>query len=367
MKNKYIFWESIGSPKTALAPMVDYCDLPFRVLCHRYGVQLFYTQMFNSKELATSETSRNNVLKQIDTNLNSPCFIQLNGHDPELLLKSAQFFQDKTPCIDLNLGCPQNIAKKGYYGAFLLDNTDEVYKIVGYLCNNLKCAVSCKIRLFPDLNKTYELVRKLEELGISCLCVHGRTKEQIKDNICKCNWDAIRNIKQLVNIPVIANGGLGNFEDIDKCFEYTKCDCVMSGEKLIEMPTFFTKKYYDVDDIVYEYLTLWNDIYKNDLQYINDNISILRGHLFKMYFKACRMDIRYNSRIGLSRSIDDLFIINKDIRNFWKDVPIENKYGWYFRHLKRVEQQYPATNQFMTKVTQSYNDDDVCIDDLFTD
>ena len=90
----------------------------------------------------------------------------------------------------------------------------------------------------------FELVRKLEDLGINALTLHRRTKLQ-KSQVCgHCNWDAIKEIKKIVKIPVLANEGLGSFDDIDKLFEYTGCDCIMRREKLIEMPTFFSKKLY---------------------------------------------------------------------------------------------------------------------------
>lgn len=62
----------------------------------------------------------------------------------------------------MNLGCPQAIAKRGFYGSYLLENTDLVLKIAGYLANNLKCGFTCKIRLFPDLERTFDLVKQLE-------------------------------------------------------------------------------------------------------------------------------------------------------------------------------------------------------------
>ena len=48
-KSKYQLWNSIGSPKYALAPMVDINDLPFRLLCRKYGTELTFTQMYNIK------------------------------------------------------------------------------------------------------------------------------------------------------------------------------------------------------------------------------------------------------------------------------------------------------------------------------
>lgn len=62
----------------------------------------------------------------------------------------------------MNLGCPQGIAKRGCYGSFLLEDVDLVLKIAGYLSNNLKCAFTCKIRLFPDIEKSIWLAKQLE-------------------------------------------------------------------------------------------------------------------------------------------------------------------------------------------------------------
>lgn len=367
MNNKReCFWESIGSPKTALAPMVDHCDLPFRILCHRYGCELSYTQMYNSKEIATSNTNLKMMLERdINQSLNSPCFIQLNGHDPEMLLRSAKLLQDKTPCIDINLGCPQQIAKRGHYGAFLLDHPDEVYKIIGYLCNNnLSCGVSCKIRLFNDLNQTFDLVKNLDKLGISCLCVHGRTKEENKEKIGPCNWEAIKEIKKLVKIPVIANGGLGTFEDIDKCLEYTGCDCVMSGEKLLEMPSYFSKKMYNIDDIATEYLDIWKSTYKSE-KIIENNMSIIRGHMHKMFYVATKMDIRLNSRISHSYKINELYEVIADIREVWKDYKLEDKYGWYKRHQLKLEQKYPEEGLVPMKQKKEEEEVEYDLGDLF--
>lgn len=330
MKKKYALWESIGSPKYALAPMVDVNDLPFRRLVRKYGTTLTFTEMKNAKSFMNPKM-RERLISDYNSSLDYPCFIQFAGCDPELLLACARHVEKITPCVDLNLGCPQKVAKSGHYGSFLLDHPDEVYKIVGYLCNNkLACGVSCKIRLFNDLNKTYELCRKLEELGIDVLTVHGRTKEQNKEKVGKCNWEAVKNIKKMLHIPVICNGGLGSFEDIDKCFEETKVDCVMSGEKLMEMPTFFSKKLYDIDDIALEYLESWKD-------FEEVNIGNIRGHAFKFYFQATKMDANLNQRLGSAKSLEEFISLGKEIKEMRKDVKLEDKYIWYNRHTYKKE------------------------------
>ena len=98
------FWSSIGNPKYALAPMVDNCDLPFRILTRKYNTQLTYTQMYNVNSLITEELFEKTILNEINENLDYPCFIQFASHDPEILLKSAKYVEKKIPCVDLNLG-----------------------------------------------------------------------------------------------------------------------------------------------------------------------------------------------------------------------------------------------------------------------
>ena len=159
MKNQspYSLWQELGNPKFALAPMVDINDLPFRILCRKYNTHLTFTQMYNISTFIKDKNYRSKIINEIDNSLDNPCIIQFCGHDPELLLQSAQIVKSYTKCIDLNLGCPQNIAKRGHYGSFLLDHPDEVYKILGYIINN-KINISCKIRLYENLDKTYEFV-----------------------------------------------------------------------------------------------------------------------------------------------------------------------------------------------------------------
>lgn len=326
-KNKaYEFWSSINSPKTSLAPMLDCNDLPFRLLCRKYNTQLTYTQMYSSTEIIINSSYQNQIIKNLSPELDFPCFIQIYGNDPEILLKSAKILQKYTPCIDINLGCPQSNAKKNNYGAFLLEKEDEVYKIIGYLTNN-NINISCKIRLFENLEKTYNLCRKLCDLGIKVICVHGRTKEQIKKKKGLCNLNAIKNIKKMINIPVIANGSLGNFEDIDKCFNETDCDCVMSGEKLLEMPFFFSKKIYDIDDIVLDYL----NIYEKNYNYLFDS-NIIQGHLTKFYYPLLINNIEMNKKLGYCNNIKDYINLANEIKNLRKNMNLNSKFGWYNRH-----------------------------------
>lgn len=349
----YEFWDSIGSPKYVCAPMVDQSELAFRLLVRNYGCDLTYTPMIHSVLFSTVESYRNKWLDDIHPDIDNPSFVQFCGHDPELLLKAGKIVEDKAPCVDINLGCPQHIAKRGHYGSFLLEDTDLVKKIAGYLANNLKCAVSCKIRLFKNnINRSIELAKDLEKCGIKVLTVHGRTKEQNKEMTGSCNFDAIRAIKEVLTIPVISNGGLQDYDDIDKCFEYTKCDAVMSSEKLLENPFFFDKNrtIYNIDNVALEYLEI--------AERLNTDISYIRSHLFKFYYGACQVNNSFNARLVGSKSMSDFYSIAEDIREFRKHLDNKDKFGWYMRYRKEAEKRNERTaseKEMDTDVTEELN------------
>ena len=131
------------------------------------------------------------------------------------------------------------IARKGRYGAFLLQEVDTVESIVKLLSENLSVPVTCKIRVLDDFDKTLKLAHTLQDAGCSLLTVHGRTKEEKGSKIGLTRWDWIKRIKHSLDIPVIANGGLGKFQDIQACLDATGCDGVMSSEAVLENPMFF--------------------------------------------------------------------------------------------------------------------------------
>lgn len=124
------------------------------------------------------------------------------GNDPATLLEAAHQLA-KLPgivAVDLNLGCPQGIARRGRYGAFLLEETALLARIVTTLArgpNAVPCPVTCKIRVLPTMEATLALCRALVGAGCSLLTVHGRTREQNKHTVGTCDWAAIRTIREV--------------------------------------------------------------------------------------------------------------------------------------------------------------------------
>ena len=172
-----------------------------------------------------------------------PLIVQFGGNDPQTLLKAARFVEDRCDAVDINLGCPQGIAKRGHYGAFLMEDLDLLTEIVQTLVNGLKIPVTCKTRIYRnDFDRSIKLCETLVNAGASLLTIHGRGREEKGILVADTDWDMIRRIKAYFGdrIPIIANGGIEHLSDVYRCMEVTGCDGVMSSEAILENPAFFT-------------------------------------------------------------------------------------------------------------------------------
>lgn len=110
----------------------------------------------------------------------------------------------------------QNIAKRGGYGAFLMDDLDRVQHIVTTMTRELTVPVSCKIRRFDCIHQTVAYARMLEAAGCSLLAIHGRTRAQKNLNLHRASWEHMRAVVQAVRIPVLVNGNVMTIQDANR-------------------------------------------------------------------------------------------------------------------------------------------------------
>lgn len=175
--------------------------------------------------------------------MDRPLFAQFCANDPEELLSAAQYVAPFCDAVDLNLGCPQGIARKGKYGAFLQEDQDLIYALINKLHTSLDVPVTAKIRILETMEKTLDYAKNVLKAGASILTVHGRQREQKGHKTGLADWNTIRFLRE--NLPketvLFANGNILRREDIDRCLEATGADGVMSAEGNLYDPAIFSE------------------------------------------------------------------------------------------------------------------------------
>ncbi|GFZ05424.1 FMN-linked oxidoreductases superfamily protein [Actinidia rufa] len=120
-----------------------------------------------------------------------------------------------------------------------MDKLPLIKSLVEKLALNLNVPVSCKIRIFPNLQDTITYARMLEDAGCSLLAVHGRTRDEKDSKKLRANWGAIKAVRDAVRIPVLANGNVRHMDDVHNCLKETGADGVLSADSLLENPALF--------------------------------------------------------------------------------------------------------------------------------
>lgn len=339
LKGRELF-EKIGKPTRIVAPMVDQSELAWRVLSRRYGATLCYTPMFHAKLFATSEKYRKEMWCDLDgdAKLDRPLIVQFCANDPEYLLEAAKLVEDKCDAVDLNLGCPQGIAKKGHYGSFLMEEWDLIHKLIRTLHDNLKVPVTAKIRVFPEQQKTLDYAKMVLDAGAQFLTVHGRLREQKGQKTGLADWDIIKFLRD--NLPedtvFFANGNILYPEDIDRCSQYINCDAVMSAEGNLYNPGVFNvehvgdkdKTFPRVDKLAREYF----EIIKNECHESLASRKAMKSHFFKLLrpFLPHHTDIRSSiASLNAKSSLDEweqkvVIPVEETVRKIYENPEIDD-------------------------------------------
>jgi tRNA-dihydrouridine synthase B len=274
---------SIGKNKVnpvILAPMSGVTDMPFRKLVKKCGAGLVVSEMIASRAMILQ--TRQSMQKCEVSEGEDTTSIQLAGCDPDVMADAAKLNEDiGAKIIDINFGCPVKKVVGGNAGSALMKDEKLAAKILEKTVNAVNVPVTLKMRTgWDDESRNAPNLAKIaEDLGVKMITVHGRTRCQMYKG--KADWRFIKNVKDAVNIPVIANGDINTIDDAQKCMEKSGADGVMIGRGAYGRPWFinqimhyFEHKEILPDPIIEEKAKIILSHYKDMIDYYGQNVGI---------------------------------------------------------------------------------------------
>ncbi|VTX69727.1 putative tRNA-dihydrouridine synthase [Acinetobacter ursingii] len=265
-----------------VAPMAGVTDRPFRSLCKYFGAGHAVSEMMTADKTLRM-TKKSLYRANFDGEL-APISAQIAGSDPEQLAEAARYqVANGAQIVDINMGCPAKKVCNKLAGSALLQDEDLVARILDSVVAAVDVPVTLKTRL-GFLNGHENILRvaqRAEQAGIAALALHGRTREDMYLNTAR--YDLIKEVKQLLNIPVIANGDIDGPEKAKFVLDYTGADAIMIGRAAQGRPWIFRE--------IAHYLQTGEHLAAPDITEVK---QVLLGHLDELYqfygeYSGCRI------------------------------------------------------------------------------
>jgi len=231
------FYNKTKKPILALAPMAGYTNRPFRRICKFYGADILYSEMASATALSYGGKKTLELLKFGKSE--RPYVVQLFGNDPKYFQNAARIVTEKIrpDGIDINMGCPAPKVFKTGAGAALFRDQDKAIAIIEETLKGTDLPVSIKIRSRVGKYTAYKFMKKIKDYPLAAVMVHGRSYE--KGFAGEIDYETIRRIKDIVNYPVIANGGINTPMDAKVMLEKTGADGVGIARGALKNPWLF--------------------------------------------------------------------------------------------------------------------------------
>ncbi len=226
--------------RAVLAPMAGVSDAAFRTLCLEQGAALVYTEMVSAKALCYNDRKTAALLYIPETD-GRPVAAQIFGHEPDTMAEGARRALElcHADIIDINMGCPVGKIVKSGDGSALMRTPELAEEVAAAVVQAVDVPVTVKIRKGWDAGSVncVEVATALERAGVAAIAVHGRTRVQMYSG--RADWDAIRDVVNAVNVPVIANGDVSSGPDAAHILSYTGAAACMIGRGAFGNPWIF--------------------------------------------------------------------------------------------------------------------------------
>ncbi|MBR6492177.1 MAG: tRNA dihydrouridine synthase DusB [Bacteroidales bacterium] len=302
-----------------LAPMEDVSELPFRILCKEMGADLVFSEFIASEGLIRD--AEKSIIKLRISEKERPIAIQIFGGETDSLVKAAEKALESNPdIIDLNCGCPvKKVVSKGG-GAAMLRTPDKMVKAAGEIvkvCGDIPVTVKTRIGWDQDSINIMDIALQLQDVGVSALTIHGRTRCQMYTGAA--DWNVIASVKNnpAITIPIIGNGDIDSGEKAKQCLDMSHVDGLMIGRAAIGNPWIFNQiKAYLKDGSIIgppsieQRVEMCRRHILMSVDYKGEKRSILEmRHHYGCYFRAIRNFKPFKMELMKAMSADELMKI----------------------------------------------------------
>lgn len=222
------------SGQVVLAPMSGVTDAAFRRSVAHEGAAMVVSEMVASQELVRA---RPDVVLRTEGFGLKPFVIQLAGCDAYWMAEGARVAEASgADVIDINMGCPARKVTGGYSGSALMRDLNHAEQLIDATVKATSKPVTLKMRLGWDntMLNAPELAKRAEHAGVQLITVHGRTRCQFYQG--KANWQAVANVVDAVQVPVLVNGDIINAEAARAALTASGAAGVMVGRAAIGKP-----------------------------------------------------------------------------------------------------------------------------------
>ena len=237
-----------SQPLMVLAPLAGYTDLPFRAVVKKFGADITISEMISSNALVYKSERTKKMIEKSPSE--DPYIVQIAGNNVEIVRDAVLMLNDIDGIdgIDLNCGCPAPKVFSHGSGSNLLGDLKKLEEILSTVKKySKKQYTSAKVRIGVNDKIPVEIAKAVEACGVDFVSVHGRTRAgKYKAPV---DYDAIRDMKAAVKIPVIANGDIKDYEKAKEVLKYTNANGVMIGRGAIGKPWIFYQLKHGIEDI----------------------------------------------------------------------------------------------------------------------
>lgn len=318
MKKVQIGNVTLNSP-VVLAPMAGITDKAYRELCVEYGAGYCVSEMVSSKALSFNSKKSEELMRI--SKLERPCGIQIFGDDPKCMAEATAHAMANSPdIIDINMGCPAPKISSNGSGCALMKKPQLCGEIVEAVVKSCDVPVTVKIRKGWDNDciNAVEVAKICEQAGASAITVHGRTRMQYYKP--PVDYDIIKEVKNALSIPVIANGDIDSAQKAKAVMDATGCDIIMVGRASMGNPWLFSDICSYLNDpnttlstpSIEERLDVMVEHIEKMVEYKGEHMALLQARkLVACYFKGMRGAASLRNEAGKITTLEDLYALKQ--------------------------------------------------------